>query len=109
MPASPVAVVTDSTPYLPRAMVRERGIHQVSLYVNQGGVITREADMPDFEAFYDGMRTSAELPTTSQPSRPGTTSSRSTYPEGCRAPSSPLGWRPPSSELSDAWRSSTRW
>jgi len=68
MPAPQVAVVTDSTPYLPREMVRERGIGQVSLYVNQGGTITRETEMPDFEAFYDGLRTSAELPTTSQPS-----------------------------------------
>lgn len=68
MPASEVAVVTDSTHYMPRETARERGIQQVSLYVNQGGVITREADMPDFDAFYDGLRTSAELPTTSQPS-----------------------------------------
>ena len=68
MPASPVAVVTDSTHYLPRAMVQERGIHIVSLYVNQGGEITKESEMPDFEAFYDGMRTAATLPTTSQPS-----------------------------------------
>lgn len=68
MPAPQVAVVTDTTHYMPREMARERGIEQVSLYVNQGGVITREADMPDFEAFYDGLRTSAELPTTSQPS-----------------------------------------
>ena len=68
MPATPVAVVTDSTHYLPRELVRSRGIHVVSLYVNQGGVITKESDMPDFEAFYDGLRTSADLPTTSQPS-----------------------------------------
>lgn len=68
MPATPVAVVTDSTHYLPRDLVERRGIHIVSLYVNQGGVITKESDMPNFEAFYDGLRTSAELPTTSQPS-----------------------------------------
>jgi DegV family protein with EDD domain len=67
-PAARVAVVTDSTHYLPRELVLERGIHVVSLYVNQGGVITKESDMPDFNAFYDGLRTSAELPTTSQPS-----------------------------------------
>ncbi|HMS61988.1 MAG TPA: DegV family protein, partial [Solirubrobacteraceae bacterium] len=52
MPATPVAVVTDSTHYLPRDLVERRGIHIVSLYVNQGGVITKESDMPDFEAFY---------------------------------------------------------
>jgi len=67
-PATPVAVVTDSTHYLPRELVRSRGINVVSLYVNQGGVTTKESDMPDFEAFYDGLRTSADLPTTSQPS-----------------------------------------
>ena len=67
-PATPVAVVTDSTHYIPRELVIERGIHVVSLYVNQGGQLTKESDMPDFEAFYDGLRTAAELPTTSQPS-----------------------------------------
>lgn len=66
--ATPVAVVTDSTHYLPRELVLARGIHQVSLYVNQSGKVTKESDMPDFDAFYDGLRTSAELPTTSQPS-----------------------------------------
>ena len=44
------------------------GDPEVSLYVNQGGTITKESDMPDFDAFYDGLRTAAELPTTSQPS-----------------------------------------
>ena len=67
-PATSVAVVTDSTHYLPRELVQRRGIHQVSLYVNQGGQLTREVDMPDFDMFYDGLRTAAELPTTSQPS-----------------------------------------
>ena len=67
-PATPVAVVTDSTHYIPREMLAARGIHVVSLYVNQGGQFTKESDMPDFEAFYDGLRTAAELPTTSQPS-----------------------------------------
>jgi DegV family protein with EDD domain len=68
MSARPVAVVTDSTHYLPRELVTERGIRIVSLYVNQDGVTTRESDLPDFDAFYDGLRTSAALPTTSQPS-----------------------------------------
>jgi DegV family protein with EDD domain len=68
MARSPVAVVTDSTHYMPAELARARGIHQVSLYVNQSGEITRESDMPDFEDFYDGLRTSPDLPTTSQPS-----------------------------------------
>jgi DegV family protein with EDD domain len=40
----------------------------VSLYVNAGDRHEREADMPDFDAFYEGLRSSAQLPTTSQPS-----------------------------------------
>jgi len=68
MPDTPVAVVTDSTHYLPRELVADRGIQVVSLYVNQGGVITKESEMPDFAAFYEELRTSDRLPTTSQPS-----------------------------------------
>jgi DegV family protein with EDD domain len=63
-----VAVVTDTTHYLPRAMVAGRGIDEVSLYVNDGDRHEREADIHDLTAFYDGLRTAASLPTTSQPS-----------------------------------------
>src|SRR5919197_229916 len=63
-----VAVVTDTTHYLPRAMVAERGIDEVSLYVNDGDRHEREADIDDLTAFYDALRTAASLPTTSQPS-----------------------------------------
>lgn len=65
---SAVTIVTDTTHYLPRKLLAERGIEQVSLYVNQAGQLTRESEMADFDAFYDGLRTAAELPTTSQPS-----------------------------------------
>jgi DegV family protein with EDD domain len=68
MPDPPVAVVSDSTHYLPRELVASRGIHVVSLYVNQSGTISKESDMPDFDAFYEGLRTQTDLPTTSQPS-----------------------------------------
>jgi DegV family protein with EDD domain len=64
----PVAVVADTTHYLPREIVEAEGIHQVSLYVNWPDHQEREADMPDFDGFYDRLRTAAELPTTSQPS-----------------------------------------
>ncbi len=67
MPAS-VAVVTDSTQYLPRALAEERGIRQVSLYVGWQGEPVRELDMPGFGEFYARLRTDPELPTTSQPS-----------------------------------------
>jgi DegV family protein with EDD domain len=63
-----VAVVTDTTHYLPPAFVAERGVHEVSLYVNDGARHEREADITDLGAFYDGLRTAASLPTTSQPS-----------------------------------------
>jgi DegV family protein with EDD domain len=64
----PVAVVADSTHYLPREIVEAEGVHQVSLYVNWPDHQEREVDMPDFDGFYDRLRTAAELPTTSQPS-----------------------------------------
>jgi DegV family protein with EDD domain len=65
-----VAVVTDSTHYMPRAVIERHGIHEVSLYVRWGEppADEREADLPDFDAFYDHLRSSRELPTTSQPS-----------------------------------------
>jgi fatty acid kinase fatty acid binding subunit len=63
-----VAVVTDTTHYLPSTLVAERGVNQVSLYVNEGARQRREADITDLGAFYEGLRTAAALPTTSQPS-----------------------------------------
>ncbi|MEP6953779.1 MAG: DegV family protein [Solirubrobacteraceae bacterium] len=66
MPA--VAVVTDSTPYLPRELVAAHGIEEVSLYVTDGDGQRRESDITDYVAFYDGLRAGTSLPTTSQPS-----------------------------------------
>src|SRR5262245_18793629 len=63
-----VAVVTDTTHYLPAGLVAERGVHEVSLYVNDNGRQRREADVADLDAFYDGLRRASSLPTTSQPS-----------------------------------------
>ena len=65
---SQVAVVTDTTHYAPRALLRAHDIHEVSLYVNLGDRHEREADMPDFDAFYQELRQVDQLPTTSQPS-----------------------------------------
>src|SRR5688500_11463430 len=65
---SPVAVVTDTTQYLPADLVAANDLHLVSLYVRFGDEIEREIDMPDFQAFYDRLRSAKELPTTSQPS-----------------------------------------
>jgi DegV family protein with EDD domain len=64
----PVAVATDSTHYLPRALADLQEIHQVSLYVGWEGESQRELEMDGFDAFYERLRTDSELPTTSQPS-----------------------------------------
>jgi DegV family protein with EDD domain len=64
-----VAVVSDTTAYLPAETVDANRIHLVSLYVNFGTERTeRESEISDYEAFYDELRRAEELPTTSQPS-----------------------------------------
>jgi DegV family protein with EDD domain len=65
---SQVAVVTDTTHYAPRALLRAHDVHEVSLYVNLGDRHERESDMPDFDVFYQRLRELDQLPTTSQPS-----------------------------------------
>ena len=66
-PARP-AIVTDSTPYLPRALIDRWRIQQVSLYVGWDGDLRRESDYEDLDAFYAQLHDSPRLPTTSQPS-----------------------------------------
>jgi DegV family protein with EDD domain len=66
--ASPVAVVSDTTAYLPADLVAANDISLVSLYVNWEDGSEREADMPDFDEFYERLTTAERLPTTSQPS-----------------------------------------
>jgi DegV family protein with EDD domain len=63
-----VAVVTDTTQYIPREIMERHGIRLVSLYVNWDGRTDRESDLGDYDGFYDHMRTAATLPSTSQPS-----------------------------------------
>jgi DegV family protein with EDD domain len=64
-----VAIVTDTTHYMPRELVAGRGIHEVSLYVSMNGRQVREAEiMRDTDAFYDALHSADDLPTTSQPS-----------------------------------------
>jgi DegV family protein with EDD domain len=63
-----VAVVTDSTPYLPKALIERWGICQVSLYVGWDGDLRPEQEYDDLDAFYTRLRDSPRLPTTSQPS-----------------------------------------
>jgi DegV family protein with EDD domain len=63
-----VAVVTDTTHYLPRPLVEALGLHEVSLYVTFEGETRREADITDLEDFYARLSRSDEMPSTSQPS-----------------------------------------
>jgi DegV family protein with EDD domain len=63
-----VAIVTDSTHYLPRPLADSEGIRQVSLYVGWGDERQRETEMESFDGFYERLGSDPELPTTSQPS-----------------------------------------
>jgi DegV family protein with EDD domain len=63
-----VAVVTDSTTYLPPSVIERWGIQQVSLYVGWDGDLRPESDYSDLDAFYSRLHDSPQLPTTSQPS-----------------------------------------
>src|SRR5918999_3437191 len=66
---SPVAVVTDSTSYLPPELVERHGIEVVPLYVVFGGDRTvPEIEITDYPAFFEELRSAEKLPTTSQPS-----------------------------------------
>jgi DegV family protein with EDD domain len=65
---SRVAVVTDSTPYLPPQAIDRWSIGQVSLYVGWEGDLKPEHEYSDLDAFYSRLHDSPQLPTTSQPS-----------------------------------------
>ncbi|MDT5130764.1 MAG: fatty acid kinase fatty acid binding subunit, partial [Mycobacterium sp.] len=63
-----VAVVTDSTGYLPGALVDSLGITVVSLYYDVGGGALRESEFDgDFGRFYAALDASKSLATTSPP------------------------------------------
>ncbi|MCW2987808.1 MAG: degV family protein [Solirubrobacterales bacterium] len=62
-----VAVVTDSTTYLPQELIERWGIEQVSLYVGWAGDHRPEREY-ELEEFYARLRESEDLPSTSQPS-----------------------------------------
>jgi DegV family protein with EDD domain len=66
--AGRVAIVTDSTPYLPAELIERWQIRQVSLYVGWDGELLPERDYADLGAFYARLRSSPRLPSTSQPS-----------------------------------------
>ncbi|MGI8715436.1 MAG: DegV family protein [Solirubrobacteraceae bacterium] len=63
-----VAIVSDSCHYLPAELAQAQGIHQVSLYVRWPEGDQRESEITDYGAYYRRLGSSAQLPTTSQPS-----------------------------------------
>ncbi len=63
-----VAIVTDSTTYMPAALIERLRIAQVSLYVGWEGALLPESSYTDLDAFYADLRASEQLPKTSQPS-----------------------------------------
>jgi DegV family protein with EDD domain len=63
-----VAIVTDSTSYLPASLVDRWGIGQVDLYVGWGRAMRPEREHEDLDAFYARLHESPQLPSTSQPS-----------------------------------------
>ena len=65
---SRVAVVTDTTQYLPREVIDRHGLKLVSLYVNWDGRTDRESEMAGFDDFYAFLKSGGDLPSTSQPS-----------------------------------------
>ena len=64
-----VAVVTDTTSYLPHELIERNGIEVVDLYiVFEGERTERESSITDYPAFFEELRSAEALPTTSQPS-----------------------------------------
>jgi DegV family protein with EDD domain len=66
---SDVAIVTDSTAYLPAELIELHGVHVVPLYVVfDGDRPVSELEITDYDDFFEELRSAERLPTTSQPS-----------------------------------------
>jgi DegV family protein with EDD domain len=64
-----VALVTDSTSYLPPELIERHGIRVVPLYIVFGAERTvPEVEITDYPAFFEELRHAENLPSTSQPS-----------------------------------------
>jgi DegV family protein with EDD domain len=63
-----IAIVCDTTSYLPQGLLDERGVKEISLYVSLGGDQRRELEIGDYGSFFERLRASDEGATTSQPS-----------------------------------------
>jgi DegV family protein with EDD domain len=66
---SNVAIVTDSTAYLPTELIERHDVHVVPLYVVfEGDRPVPEVEITDYDEFFEELRSAERLPTTSQPS-----------------------------------------
>ena len=65
---SRIALVTDSTAYLPPELVMKSGLQVIPLYIHSGGETYRDGVDIDTTAFYERLTSIPALPTTSQPS-----------------------------------------
>lgn len=65
---SRIAIVTDSSAYLPPELVTQYGIHVIPLYVHFGEETFRDGVDLSTAAFYERLKRTKALPTTSQPS-----------------------------------------
>ena len=63
-----IAIVTDSTAYLPPALIQQYGIHVIPVYVHFGSESLRDGVELTTAEFYDRLARADALPTTSQPS-----------------------------------------
>ncbi|MBY8911571.1 DegV family protein [Bacillus sp. YC2] len=63
-----IAVVTDSTAYIPKEIREQNHIHMIPLQVVFGEKTYREETELDWRSFYKEVKNHDELPTTSQPS-----------------------------------------
>jgi DegV family protein with EDD domain len=68
MSKAKVAVVVDSTAYLPEALVQQYNLHVIPLHVNWAGQSYRDNVDIKPGAFYEKLVQAKEMPTTSQPS-----------------------------------------
>ena len=66
--SDPVAVVTDTTSYVPDELLDGLGVVRIPLYVGWDGDLRRESDYKDLADFYERLKSEPRLPTTSQPS-----------------------------------------
>jgi DegV family protein with EDD domain len=64
---SRIALVTDSTAYLPVERIQEYDAHVLPLYINFDGETFRDGVDIDPNRFYERLKTAQQLPTTSQP------------------------------------------